>query len=336
MEAVVKALKASAPKLLGLPNVVGVGKGYKRVGGRCTGRPALTVLVSKKVPRGQLDFDDIVPQSIELADTDVVEVGEVVALSRLEKTRPARPGSSIGHYRITAGTFGALVYDGKTGEPLILSNNHVLANSTNGKDGRAYVGDPILQPGKYDNGTDNDMIGRLLRFVPIISEIGMPDCQVATAFERTLNKVIRGFRKNYRLKVYNVASRHNLVDAAVARPLSHEMITDDIIDLGVPKGVAEVGVGEKVRKSGRTSGTNSGEVRVLEATIKVSMGDTGDAVFTDQCVTTHMAKPGDSGSVALNDRDQVVGMLSAGSDTVSVFARAQNVCEALDISFTSR
>ncbi len=334
MDAVSKALKVSVPRLLELPNVVGVGKGYKQVDGRNTGKPAVTVLVSKKVPKGQLRSDTVVPTSIALADTDVIEVGDVVALSRLERMRPAKPGTSIGHYKITAGTFGALVYDAKTGEPLILSNNHVLANSSDGRDGRASVGDPILQPGRYDNGKDEDMIGRLYKFVPITLEVGIPECKIAAAFERTLNSIIRRFRKNYCLKVYNIKATSNLVDAAVAKPLSWDMITDEIIDLGVPKGVAEVEVGDKVSKSGRTSGTNHGEVKVVQATIKVSMGDAGNAVFADQCVTTHMAQPGDSGSVVLNQKSEVVGLLSAGSDTVSIFARAKNVCEALGIAFT--
>lgn len=334
MDGVSKALRVSAPTLLDLPNVVGFGRGYKQVDGKNTGKLAVTVLVTKKVPKGQLRKDTVVPKSIALADTDVIEVGEVVALSRLEKMRPARPGSSIGHYKITAGTFGAVVYDSKTGEPLILSNNHVLANSSSGKDGRAAVGDPILQPGRYDDGKDADVIARLHRFVPISLEMGVPECKVAAAFERTLNSIIRRFRKNYCLKVYNIQATSNLVDAAVAKPLAPDMIADDIIDLGVPKGIAEAEVGDKVSKSGRTSGTNHGEVKVVQATVKVNMGDVGTAVFADQCVTTHMAQPGDSGSVVMNTKGEVVGLLSAGSDTISIFARAKNVCEALGISFT--
>lgn len=334
MDAVVKALRVSAPRLMELPNVIGVGKGIKQVKGQCTGRPTVTVLVTKKLPKARLQTGDIVPKSIDMSDTDVIEVGEVIALARLDKYRPAVPGSSIGHYKITAGTFGAVVYDVKTGEPLILSNNHVLANSSNGRDGRCAPGDPILQPARYDSGTDRDVVARLHRFAPIQMEVASPDCPVAASFERTLNRVIRRFRRNYSLKVYATGSEKNLVDAALAKPVSLDIISDAIIDLGVPQGIAEANVGDKVAKSGRTSGTNYGEVRVVDATIKISMGDTGEAVFTDQCVTTHMAQPGDSGSVVLNDKRQVVGLLSAGSDTVSIFGRIQNVCDALGITFT--
>lgn len=334
MDAVLQALRVSTPRLLGLPNVVGVGRGQKHVSGHCTGKPTVTVLVTRKVPKRELGSSEIVPRSIADADTDVIEVGDISALARTEKLRPARPGSSLGHYKITAGTFGALVYDVKTGEPLILSNNHVLANSSNGKDGRCKIGDPILQPGRHDDGRNpDDVIGHLYRFVPITMEVGSSDCKIASAAESALNKVVKWFRRNYSVKFVKAYATQNLVDAAVAKPVSPNIVTGDIIDLGTPKGIAEVSVGDRVSKSGRTSGTNHGEVKVVQATIKISMGDTGDAVFSDQVVTTHMAEPGDSGSVVLNSKGQVVGLLSAGSDTVSIFARIQNVLDALQIRF---
>jgi hypothetical protein len=333
MEPVVKALKACGPRLMGLPNVVGVGCGHKHVRGQNTGKASLVVLVDKKIPRDELRANHIIPQSMNQCLTDVIEIGEVVALDRTDRQRPVRPGASIGHYRVTAGTFGAVVYDVKTGEPLILSNNHVLANSTNGRDGRAKVGDPVLQPGRYDGGDDDDVVARLLRFVPIELELSQPDCKIAGVTQKLLNKMIRRIRRNYEVKIQRFAAETNLVDAAVARPISRDLITPDIIDLGVPQGTSEADVGHKVIKSGRTSGTNSGEVKVVHVTIKISMGEIGTAVFADQVLTTRMAQPGDSGSVVLDEEKRVCGLLSAGSDTVSVFARIHNVCESLGVRF---
>lgn len=337
MDAVLRALMISAPRLLCMPNVVGVGKGHKHVQGESTGKPALTVLVKKKIPKEELLAKDVVPHSIEDADTDVIEVGDVVALgvvtesSRTSKRRPAMPGVSIGHYKITAGTFGAVVFDREGGAPLILSNNHVLANATDGKDGRARIGDHIWQPGKYDGGTDKDTIAKLHRFVPVELEVAAPDCPVATAAERGLNRIIRWFRRSYGLKFYKVSGGVNLVDAAAAKPVNDKDLESSILGIGVPKGMAEVGVGDRVRKSGRTSGLNSGTVKVVQATLKVGMGEAGDAVFGDQIVVTHMAQPGDSGALVVNDQNQTVGLLSAGSDTVSIFARIKNVCDALSV-----
>jgi hypothetical protein len=333
MDSVIKALKFCGPKLMGLPNVVGVGRGHKHVRGQNTGRASLVVLVDKKVPKEELKNSHMVPRSLNECLTDVIEIGEVVALNRTDRQRPARPGLSIGHFRVTAGTFGAVVYDIKTGEPLILSNNHVLANSSNGRDGRAKAGDAVLQPGRYDGGTDEDAIAKLLRFTPIELEVSQPDCKIAGAAQKLLNRAIRRIRRNYEVRIQRFGTETNLVDAAVARPLSRDHITADIIDLGIPKGTTEVDVGHKVLKSGRTSGTNSGEVKVVNATIKISMGEIGTAVFADQVLTTRMAQPGDSGSVVLDENGNVCGLLSAGSDTISVFARIQNVCDALGVRF---
>ncbi len=333
MDLVFKVLKQCGSRLMDLPNVIGVGYGHKHTRGRNTGKDSLIVLVEKKVPLEELNSNQVVPRSLDQCLLDVVEVGEVVALNRTDRQRPARPGVSIGHFRVTAGTFGAVVYDIKTGEPLILSNNHVLANSTSGNDGRAKIGDAVLQPGKYDGGTEEDVIAKLHRFIPIELEVSAPDCKVASVAQNIANRLIRKVRRNYEIKIERFSTAANLIDAAVARPLSKSYISENIIDVGIPKGVSQVVVGQTVKKSGRTSGTNTAQVRVVHATIKISMGEIGSATFTDQVLTTRMAQPGDSGAVVLDAHDHVCGLLFAGSDTISVFGKIQNVCEKLGVRF---
>lgn len=143
-----RALGKVKRQVLNLPNVRGVGVGYKRVGSVSTGKPAIIVFVEKKVPAAELSRGHRVPPKLKGLDTDVVEIGRVRLLGeRKGKMRPALPGSSIGHYNVSAGTFGAVVKDKNTGKRLILSNNHILANGSNGVDGRAKPGDAILQPG---------------------------------------------------------------------------------------------------------------------------------------------------------------------------------------------
>jgi len=68
-------------RLLRLPNVLGVGVGYKTVGGKGTDRPAIVVMVRKKVPAGTLQQAERVPPVIESVPTDVVEVGDLRPLS---------------------------------------------------------------------------------------------------------------------------------------------------------------------------------------------------------------------------------------------------------------
>lgn len=153
-------------QLLAKANVVGVGIGYKVDNGVQTDQLAIVALVDQKKPEIALHESDRIPPEIQGVKTDVVEVGTVRAqtLGPRDRWRPViPPGVSIGHYRVSAGTFGAVVRDRLTGEYLLLSNNHVLANSND-----AQIGDAILQPGATDRGINpSDVVARLERFTPL-------------------------------------------------------------------------------------------------------------------------------------------------------------------------
>jgi hypothetical protein len=61
------------PRLMALPNVVGVGMGEKG------GQPVIKVFVTTKVPAGQLNAGEIVPEELEGFATDVEAIGVVTA-----------------------------------------------------------------------------------------------------------------------------------------------------------------------------------------------------------------------------------------------------------------
>lgn len=83
------------------------------------------------------------------------------ALGETGRVRPLRPGVSIAHVDVTAGTLGAFVLVG--GVVHALSNHHVLAGSPS-----ARTGDLILQPGPADGGlAPSDRVGTLAAFVPL-------------------------------------------------------------------------------------------------------------------------------------------------------------------------
>ncbi|MEX0788324.1 MAG: hypothetical protein WD906_01870 [Anaerolineales bacterium] len=65
--------------LLSKPNVVGVGIGLVRRGGKTTGEVGIIVMVAKKVARIQLTETERVPGEIDGVRVDVQEVGEVRA-----------------------------------------------------------------------------------------------------------------------------------------------------------------------------------------------------------------------------------------------------------------
>lgn len=349
MEELRHLIDRHARHLMARANVVGVGLGYKDMAGRRTDTKALVVLVSRKVHSSRLSPKDRIPKVLSEVKTDVIEVGELRLLlpdaaeadpknmeesDRTTRVRPAMPGISIGHYQITAGTFGALVYDADTHAPMILSNNHVLANVTDGSDGRAKAGDPIYQPGRYDGGSEADTIGHLERFAPIIKAAAAETCPIAKRAERLGNYLLKLAFPSHELKLIRKSGGENLIDAAVASLVNPDDAIGDILGVGPVQGTTEATIGLKILKSGRTSAISTGEVLALAATVQVGLGDAGTAVFTDQIVSTAIAQPGDSGSlVVTQDGHQAIGMLSAGSDQSTIISRMDNIFKLLNVTF---
>lgn len=314
-------------------HVVGMGYGQKERGGKKTGEESIVFLVDKKVPGERLKSQDLLPGSIENYSTDVREVGEIgFHKERTERLRPAAPGISIGHYKVSAGTFGAVVRDRVNDESLILSNNHVLANITNGHDGRAEVGDSVLQPAAHDNGDEeNDVIGELDRFIPLNRESGdEPTCPVARSLEELLNLFLHFFRQDYNLKLVKERGG-NYVDCAAARPVEPEKLNKEIMDIGEVKDTAEPKIGMRVKKSGRTSGVTENMIEVVDTTVEVNMENSEKAIFHEQFVTGPMSRPGDSGSLVVDDKNRAVGLLFAGSNEATICNDINNVLEALEI-----
>lgn len=323
-----RVLKGEQARLLALPNVVGVGIGRKRVGNSTTSDLSLVVMVEQKLPLSALAAESVVPKQIAGVPTDVVEVGKVRSLAGLAQARqtqypdlplpdrkarwrPASPGVSMGHVKITAGTFGAVVVDRKTQKPLLLSNNHVFANSSgaSGRQRTARKGDPILQPGPIDGGTGDDTMAKLERFIPL--------------------KML----ENKRVSVKDLVetSPPNFVDAAVARPLDSGEIKAPIWAIGTPQGTTEAKLGMRVQKSGRTTGHSWGNVELLEMAVQVDYGQGRVATFQGQIGLSAMSQGGDSGSLVLDEEKRAVGLLFAGSPFITICSPIEQVLELLKV-----
>ncbi|NIU63494.1 MAG: hypothetical protein GWN66_23415 [Pseudomonas stutzeri] len=136
----------------------------------------------------------------------------------------------------------------------------------------------------------------------------------------------------HRLEAFRLDTEENLVDAAIARPLSDDLVEKRILEIGEPQGVAEGTLGLSIQKSGRTTALTSGEIKQIDATAKVSYGLGKTATFTDQLVAGAMSSGGDSGSAVLDEGNRVVGLLFAGSQSTTIINRIQNVLDALDVS----
>jgi hypothetical protein len=197
--------------------------------------------------------------------------------------RPMLIGSSIAHFRLTAGTLGAFVRDRVSGEICVLSNNHVLADENNGN-----LGDIILQPGVSDGGQiPGGMAATLTRFIPL--QFPGP----------------------------------NVVDAAIATvdaAIGEDTATLNLFGLLQGLRTTPLAFGERVSKLGRSSGLTNGTIKTVELSHISLDYDQGTAVFVNQIEIEGVgSKPfslaGDSGALIVDSNREALGLLCGGSDT---------------------
>jgi hypothetical protein len=188
------------------------------------------------------------------------------------------PGASVAHPDVTAGTLGAFVRDAD-GRVLLLSNNHVLADTD-----RAQVGDPVLSPGPADGGRpDLDRVATLTFFERLSAGRNLLDLALAAVDDPAHvggNQVPEGTLSG---------------------------VVEELLD------------GVLVAKVGRTTGHTTGTVTAVELDgVSVDYGR-GDVFTFDDCLEVEgdlgaFSEGGDSGSVVY-DRESLaaVGLLFAGS-----------------------
>jgi hypothetical protein len=197
------------------------------------------------------------------------------------RVRPLRPGLSVGHPDVTAGTLGGFVRRPGADGLLVLSNNHVLADGDAGTEG-----DPALQPGVADGGTVADRIGALSGFVRLSADPGnLVDAAVA-ALDPEVEADPAAFPGGALLE--GVAT------------------------------VDDVDPDEPVEKLGRTTGHTRGRITAVEVDGVGVQYDHGVHTFDDQVeiegLTGAFSAGGDSGSVIWRSRDRApLGLLFAGS-----------------------
>ncbi len=291
------------------PNIQGFGIAERITQGKKLKDVALKVYVERKLPAGSLDSP--IPKQVQLpgmsapVDTDVQEIGKVVLEANTSRHRPAMPGCGLGHFEVTAGTFGCLVRKKGKPELYILSNSHVLANSGTGK-----KGDAILQAAQFDGGAQPaDVLCQLSEWVPF---------------------------------KFGDDTYENLVDAAIAMVKPGD-VTSAVNLIGVPpKGVGTVlRRGMKVKKVGRTTDLTSGEITDVDFRTSLpypkpdGSGD-GNVGMRDQVLCTRYTAGGDSGAAVFNSKNQIVGLHFAGTPSTSIFNRISNVLDALSLEIVTQ
>jgi hypothetical protein len=279
------------------------------------GEPALSVFVAE-----QTAHDDVRAMVVDAFGVRTAgDVPLVVRTSGLFDAQPHRfhiraaPGGvSVGHPSVTAGTLGCFA-TGRTAPRdnrlLLLSNNHVLADSNN-----AALGDAILQPGVADGGTDpDDQIATLERFQPIAFG-GAPnvvDCATGWCWPDRV-----------RTELFRIISGNQTFFRMGAQPVAPFL-------------------GMVVGKTGRTTQVRQGSITDLGWAGQINYGTPQAprlAFFTGQIAIRpvsagEFSRGGDSGSAiwAWDVNRAPVGLLFAGSMRQTIANPMPLVLDALDI-----
>lgn len=304
----------------GTANIVGVGIGSAKIDNEQIspdgpGSPTLNVYVAE--PVGQEDVRAAIYDSMgvtavsdDAMAVNIVVTGPIDALAHRFRDRPAPGGISIGNARVnSAGTLGCLAR-GRTAprsnRVLMLSNNHVLALSNQGQ-----AGDPIVQQGRLDGGTNPaDRVAILERFVTIQfgGAANYVDCATGWCWSALVRPDLVYLSGAIR-KYFRVSSVPRLPQ-----------------------------VGMVVGKSGRTTQLKSGRITDTSATIQVNYGAGKVALFRDQIAIVGtqapFSAPGDSGSLiwTWDAQRNPVGLLFAGGNNVTFGNKIGRVMTALDIN----
>jgi hypothetical protein len=216
-------------------------------------------------------------------------------IRRRERLRPVQPGTSVGHFKNSAGTLCCIVRD-KDGQKCLLSADHVFVP------GGAQEGDPILQPGPTDGADQKrDQVAELTRWIS--AKAGVP----AAGGE----------------------------GGAIARVLPTIQVSSEILGIGPIRGIQSAPqIGETVQMVGRTSPIVQGQITDLYAAVKIPFGD-AFTEFTNLIVIRAASGPfsqaGDSGAPVLTMDGRLIGMVYAGSPQATLVIPIRRILDAFEV-----
>jgi hypothetical protein len=291
--------------LMRVAGVVAVGTGLDE-----RGQPVIQVFSESKLPAGRL------PGLIEGLRVTETVTGKIVAMKgpgggggvshTAKQTPPIQLGTSggptldIANGFCCGGTLGSLVAKG--GTQYILSNSHVFAGDVvSGGNGRvSQVGDDVTQPGLID-------IGCVASNGQVVADVST----LSTTFPPN--------------------STPN-VDCSIAQVRAGMVRTDGaILEVGtISASTVGASIGQRVKKSGRTTGLTRSTVSSLNVTVSVGYtdecaGNSYTKTYTGQIFISNSGSKflnsGDSGSLMVEDvstNARAVGLLFAGGGGIAV------------------
>ena len=283
-------------RLMNKANVTGVGVGYKIKNGKRTNQVSIRVYVSKKLPKEKLSPRDLLPKKIENIPVDVIEAKfEVVLDPSIPANHRLRFDPLLGGISIGNSILGGSGTLGVSVFDNVLGEDMMLSN-WHVLCGRLACasGEPVIQPGSGPGDAAGPVVGTLYR-----------------------------------------AAMTNQVDGAIARLSGDRFLLKELFGWGHVSSVATPVLGMAVRKSGRTTGITSGVITDIDADISITYPDGVNRSLQNQVMIegTLASRPGDSGSIWIDDSNNAVGLNFARSGNMGVANPMPEVLSALNINF---
>lgn len=237
------------------PNVVGTGKSEVH-------DLEIRVYVVDKVPESDLEPGETVPETVvidgEEWTTDVIQSGQITPDRARHFDRPVPGGISCSHPGGTAGTLGTPQLEDEDGDTVFLTNAHVAAGENTSS------GDPVLQPGPLDGGSDpEDRIGSVKEYTDVYG-----------------NGTIQS-------------------DSALVEVDDDEIMGNQLLGVGrISSLVGETSHSGTYHNYGRSSGESTGDRMARDVTIIIDYQDDGNTTtIEDIDEFTRYGEGGDSGSI---------------------------------------
>lgn len=307
-----RTAKAAAERdLMKIEGVTGVGIGEKIKDGKRTGEMSVRVYVEKKLPKSKVPQNEMIPATIDGVPTDVIErkfvlhtmrvsLRDLRAMADAGTYDPLTGGISVGPCRaingfVYVGTLGLVVEDNSTGDPMMLSNFHVMCVNNGWS-----AGDTMAQPSRVDGGAcPSDVVGELTR----ATLGGQVDGAVSRITARSHDCRIT--------EIGNVTGTAAAVDGEAVRKrgrttgLTYGFVDDLALTVTIDY-----------------------EQDVGNVTLSNQIG-----IEVDSAQSTQFGNSGDSGSVVVNANGEVIGLYFAGTDDGSygVANPIASVFGALDV-----
>lgn len=272
-------LPEARARLQHIPVISHIGVGAKEVAGRMTDDFAFRVYVGTKLPRSDVPAQWRIPAQIKGIPTDVLQSSATEVLEDSRKLRPLRGGIQLrnegdqeGPAGAAVGTIGCLAKYINTLEVMALTCQHVTLSGQTSTD--ITMGQP-----KYSISCcccTYNVIGKVFK----TAKTAQLDCAIIK------------------------------LDADIAQEIEAADALNQIEGIGAIAGVAQAVCFETIRKRGRTTELTTGRVKeVLFEGSQILIEPTDPVIPPD--TKPRFARYGDSGSVLVNNSNEVVGLLWA-------------------------